>query len=57
MENKHCPFCGNKTLRFIETCDSNSDEVKTSWTCDCEQSNGSIIYIYEFAWRKNNVKG
>jgi hypothetical protein len=45
MENKYCPICGKKTLRFIEDCECSDDERKTSWACDCSES---VIYIYEF---------
>lgn len=47
MENKYCPFCGRKTLRFIETCYSNRDEIKTSWTCDCSNCSNVVVYIYQ----------
>lgn len=45
MENKYCPFCGKKTLGFIENCESDSDVVKTSWACQCRNF---VLYIYEF---------
>lgn len=45
MEDKYCPICGKKTLRYIETCELSEDEVKTSWTCDCSDI---IIYICSF---------
>ena len=45
MENRHCPICGKQTLRYIETCESDSDTVKTSWTCDCTDM---MVYIYQF---------
>jgi hypothetical protein len=48
MENKYCPTCGNKTLRFIEKCDSDSDTEKTSWTCNNMECVDDIIYIYHF---------
>ena len=44
MENKYCPECGNKSLHFIEECESSDDEVKTSWACGCCSN---IVYIYE----------
>lgn len=54
MKNKYCPFCGKKTLRFIEKCDSNDDEVKTSWTCDCGVN--FVLYIYIFVENsKDNI--
>lgn len=48
MENKYCPRCGNKTLRFIEKCDLDSDTIKTSWACNNIECQDDIIYIYHF---------
>lgn len=45
MNNKYCPYCGKKSLRFIEICESDPDTIKTSWTCDCQDI---IVYIYKF---------
>lgn len=47
VPNKHCPWCGNLTLRFIEECESNDEATKTAWNVDCDCAN-SIVYIYEF---------
>lgn len=51
MENKYCPFCGKSDMRFIEKCDSDDNEIKTAWTCDCLESDGAIVYIYQFKYR------
>lgn len=50
-EDKFCPLCGNESLRFIETCESDFSTEKTSWTCDmCSELRdiNNIIYIYIF---------
>ncbi len=49
-ERKYCPQCGKQTLRFIETCNEDDTEVKTSWTCDCSDI---VVYIVEFKEAKS----
>ncbi|KKN81696.1 hypothetical protein LCGC14_0316080 [marine sediment metagenome] len=45
IPNRYCPECGKHTLAFIEVCESDSDAIKTSRSCDCCTN---IVYIYEF---------
>ncbi len=51
VAGKYCPTCGKHTLRYIETCESDLDTIKTSWTCDGDlppEHGGDIVYIYQF---------
>ncbi len=55
MGNKYCPTCGKHTLYFIETCESDEDTVKTSWSCSGDnppEHGEDLVYIYQF----NEVK-
>ena len=58
MEDRYCPNCGKKTLRFIETCECDDYEEKHSWSCDCINKDGyegSLVYIVEFRSRPETV--
>lgn len=50
--NRYCPFCGQQSLYFIEVCESEPKDEKTSWSCACTNM---VVYIYHF--NVNRKKG